>query len=73
MYRFRDFIDTLLVLEEDGGLVSDKGSCDVEVEVFFGLFSVHLVIPHEDLDHFLVGVDGYGVVELSSYPHEGAL
>ena len=61
----------LLVLEKYGGLVSDEGSCDVELEVFFGLLPVHPVFPHENLDYLLIGVDGHWVVELSAYPHEG--
>ena len=71
MYRFRRFIDMSFVLKEDGGLVSDEGLGYVVVEVFDGFFSVHPVIPHEDLDYLLVRVDGYGMVELSAYSHEG--
>ena len=62
----------LLILEEYRGLVSDESSRDIEVEVFNGLFFVHLVVSHEDLDCFPVGVDGHWVGELSSYSHEGA-
>lgn len=62
-----DHKPSLIVLKKYRGLVPDKGSCDVVVEVFDGVLYRH---PHtlEALDGLLVGVDCYGVGELSPYP-----